>query len=275
MPSDQSPEKSSLLLKLGAAVERVTPAPIVDRNHFVNLARTRAQTHTHSLDIPGHGYFADQFENPENWQAHYAGTGPEIYAQCGEKLDVFVAGAGTGGTLAGVARFLKPKLTDIKIVLADPPGSGLYNRVRYGVMFDPKEREGTRRRQQVDTIVEGIGINRVTSNFEAGRTLVDDAVRVTDKEAMAMAKFLVEKEGLFLGSSSAVNCVAAVRTALKMGPGKRIVTILCDGGQRHLGKFWKEIGDVGEGGKMTVEDVMTAEDWWGKRREEGRERVEM
>jgi len=185
----------------------------------------------------------------------------------------FVAGAGTGGTLAGVAKFLKPK--DVKIVLADPPGSGLYNRVKYGVMFDPKEREGTRRRQQVDTIVEGIGINRVTSNFEAGRTLVDDAVRVTDKEAMAMAKFLVEKEGLFLGSSSAVNCVAAVRTALKMGPGKRIVTILCDGGQRHLGKFWKEIGDIGEGGKMTVEDVLTAEEWWGKLQEEGTKGVEM
>lgn len=97
-------------------------------------------------------------------------------------------------------------MPDIKIILADPQGSGLYNRVRYGVMFDIKEREGTRRRPQVDTIVEGIGINRQTANFEAGRELIDDAIRVTDAQAMAMARWLVEKDGIFMGSSSAVNC---------------------------------------------------------------------
>ena len=91
-------------------------------------------------------------------------------------------------------------------MLADPPGSGLYNRIKYGVMFDLKEREGTRRRQQVDTIVEGIGINRVTANFEAGRQLIDDAVRVSDDQAKKMAQWLVEKDGIFVGSSSAVNC---------------------------------------------------------------------
>jgi len=106
-----------------------------------------------------------------------------------------------------VARYLKPRLPKIKIVLADPQGSGLYNRVRYGVMFDVREREGTRRRQQVDTIVEGIGINRVTANFEVGRPLIDDTFRIGDEEAMAMARFLVEREGLFVGSSSAVNCL--------------------------------------------------------------------
>lgn len=115
--------------------------------------------------------------------------------------------AGTGGTISGVALFLKPRLPHVSIVLADPQGSGLYNRVRYGVMFDVKEREGTRRRPQVDSIVEGIGINRVTANFEAGRELIDDAVRVTDAQAIAMARWLVEKDGIFVGSASAVNCM--------------------------------------------------------------------
>lgn len=223
MPSDQAIEKSNLLLKLGAIVDRVPPAPIVEKENFVNRARALALAHTESPTVPvtteenghletherrvrGRGFFADQFENEANWRAHYAGTGPEIFAQCNGKLDAFVAGAGTGGTISGVARYLKPLLPNLTIVLADPQGSGLYNRVRYGVMFDLKEREGTRRRPQVDTIVEGIGINRVTANFEAGKELVDDAVRVTDAQALAMARWLVEKDGIFIGSSSAVNC---------------------------------------------------------------------
>lgn len=204
MPSDQAIEKSNLLLKLGAIVDRVPPAPIVEKDNFVNKARALASAHTASGT--GRGFFADQFENEANWRAHYHGTGPELYTQCNGHMDAFVAGAGTGGTISGVARYLKPLLPHITVVLADPQGSGLYNRVRYGVMFDPKEREGTRRRPQVDTIVEGIGINRVTANFEAGKELVDDAVRVTDAQALAMARWLVEKDGIFIGSSSAVNC---------------------------------------------------------------------
>lgn len=224
-------EKSDLLLKLGAVVDRVPPAPIVEQGNFVNRARNLAQARTASSAstgakpsaasasqltstnptseagvVTGRGLFTDQFENVANYAAHFNGTGPEIYAQCGGKLDAFVAGAGTGGTISGVALFLKPRLPNIKIVLADPQGSGLYNRVRYGVMFDIKEREGTRRRPQVDTIVEGIGINRQTANFEAGREFIDDAIRVTDAQAIAMARWLVEKDGIFVGSSSAVNC---------------------------------------------------------------------
>ncbi len=206
MPSDVSLEKSSLLRKLGAIVERVPPAPIIDPMHFVNRARSLAAEHTADPAKPGRGYFADQFENEANWLAHFDGTGPEVYNQCGERLDAFVAGAGTGGTIAGVARYLKPRLPDIQIVLADPQGSGLYNRIKYGVMFNTKEKEGTRRRQQVDSIVEGVGINRVTANFEAGRELIDDAIKVTDEQALAMARWLVEKDGLFVGSSSCVNC---------------------------------------------------------------------
>jgi Cysteine synthase len=225
LPSDQAIEKSNLLLKLGAIVDRVPPAPIVEKANFVNRARALAKTHTASSgissasadeqsDLPaanermtrGRGFFADQFENEANWRAHYEGTGPELYAQCGGRIDAFVAGAGTGGTISGVARFLKPLLPRLTVVLADPQGSGLFNRVVYGVMFDVKEKEGTRRRRQVDTIVEGIGINRVTANFEAGKEMIDDAVRVTDAQALAMARWLVEKDGIFIGSSSAVNC---------------------------------------------------------------------
>ncbi|EFR02128.1 cysteine synthase 2 [Nannizzia gypsea CBS 118893] len=280
MPSDQSTEKSNLLLKLGAVVDRVTPAPIVETGHFVNRARSLAHSHGKGQQLSresspfekpnieamasdaaakqSRGFFADQFENSANWRAHYRTTGPEIYAQCEGKLDAFVAGAGTGGTISGVARYLKPRVSNMTVVLADPQGSGLYNRVRYGVMFDTKEREGTRRRQQVDSIVEGIGINRVTANFEAGRELVDDAVRVTDAQAIAMARWLVEKDGIFIGSSSAVNCFAAVKTALKLGPGHRVVTILCDSGTRHLSKFWAEAGNVGGAVGTKLEDVLNA-----------------
>jgi cysteine synthase A len=236
MPDDQALEKSDLLLKLGAEVDRVRPSPIVSDDHFVNRARRLAQEHTASTSIPGRGIFADQFENEANWRAHFEGTGPEIFDQCGGELDAFVAGAGTGGTISGVAMYLKPRLPKLRVVLADPEGSGLYNRVKFGVMFDPTEREGTRRRHQVDTIVEGVGINRVTQNFEIGRELVDDAIRVTDEQAMAMARWLVEKDGIFVGSSSAVNCVAATKLALQMGKGNRIVTILCDSG-KYISSF--------------------------------------
>ena len=206
MPSDQATEKSDLLLKLGAIVERVPPAPIVDPKHYVNRARKLAVEHTSDANRRGRGFFADQFENEANWQAHYEGTGPEIFQQCGGRLDAFIAGAGTGGTISGVARYLKSKVPDIKIVLADPQGSGLFNRIKFGVMFDAREKEGTRRRSQVDTIIEGIGMNRVTANFEAGRDLIDDAIKVDDDEAISMARWLVEKDGMFVGGSTAVNC---------------------------------------------------------------------
>ncbi|KAF2739291.1 PALP-domain-containing protein [Polyplosphaeria fusca] len=247
MPDDMAVEKSDLLLKLGAEVERVRPAPIVDQNQFVNLARSRAKEHTDDPDKPGRGLFADQFETEANWRAHFTSTGPEIYRQTGGRLDAFVSGAGTGGTISGVSLFLKQLLPEVQIVLADPPGSGLYNRVKYGVMFDPKEKEGTRRRHQVDTVVEGIGINRITHNFDVGRELINDAIRVTDDQAMSMARWLVENDGIFVGSSSAVNCVAAAQLAKQLGPGHRIVTLLCDSGARHLSKFWAKTEPVGGG----------------------------
>ncbi|CAN6603144.1 putative mitochondrial cysteine synthase [Trichomonascus vanleenenianus] len=244
LPDDTSQEKVELLTNLGAVVHKVRPAGIADSKHYVNYARTAAEAINKDDNDPRRAVFADQFENEANWTAHYEHTGPEIYRQAGGKIDAFVAGAGTGGTISGVAHYLKERLPNLKVVLADPPGSGLYNRVKFGVMFDTREREGTRRRHQVDTLVEGIGINRVTRNFEAGRALVDDAIRVDDAEAVKMAKYIVEHEGLFIGSSSGVNLVAAYKYAKQLGPGHTIVTIICDSGSRHLSKFWRLARDV-------------------------------
>jgi cysteine synthase len=264
MPSDQSMEKVDLLHHLGASVERVPPAPITSPDHFVNLARRRAIEHAEKAKDGSKGFFADQFESKANWTAHFTGTGPEIFSQTAGEISAFVAGAGTGGTISGVAAYLKEEvgMKDVQIVLADPEGSGLYNKVKYGVLYASQEMEGTRRRQQVDTVVEGIGINRLTENFERGRELIDDAVRVTDDQARRMARWLVEKDGIFVGSSSAVNCVAAIVTALRLrnqGKKGRVVTILCDSGTRHLSKFWKGVTEMGleeEHGGMGLFDLL-------------------
>lgn len=220
--------------------------------------------------------FADQFETHANYLAHLHGTGPEIYRQTRGHVDAFVAGSGTGGTLSGVSLFLKPRLPQCKIILADPQGSGLYNKVQHGVMFSSTEREGTRRRHQVDSVVEGIGCNRVTANFSEGyeKGYFDGAIRVSDEQAKKMARWLVVSEGVFCGSSSAVNVVAACKVAagLKdeevdsetLTDGKRlvekqlrrktVVTILCDSGMRHLSRFWAD-SDV-DGEELNLEDVL-------------------
>ncbi|KAF9432128.1 hypothetical protein BGZ76_011230, partial [Entomortierella beljakovae] len=280
MPDDVALEKSQLLEKLGAHVEKVRPVSIVDKNQFVNLAKSRAQnfgkntgsTSTSTASSPSlkssdnnssnddndsdgkTGFFADQFENLANFQAHFTTTGPEIYRQTNGKLDVFVMGAGTGGTLAGVAKYLKSLLPGLKVYLADPQGSGLYNKVKFNIMYSPTEKEGKRKRHQVDTVVEGVGINRLTRNFSMSEGLIDDAIRVKDQEAVDMARYLVQKDGLFIGSSSAVNCVSAVRIARELGPGHTIVTLLCDSGQRHLTKFWNDEYLIGQG--LEVKDVV-------------------
>ncbi|KAJ1914757.1 Cysteine synthase 2 [Tieghemiomyces parasiticus] len=257
LPDDQAAEKYALLEKFCAEVEKVRPVSIVNQDHFVNVARRRACVYDGQGDLDGghRGYFADQFDNLANYRAHYQSTGPEIWTQTHGNLDAFVSGAGTGGTLAGTALYLKQHHPSLRVVLADPQGSGLFHRIKHGVMYAPEEAEGTRRRHQVDTVVEGMGINRVTRNLAQvlvpglahshnggvpGTPWVDDAVRVTDQEAVWMARYLVNREGLFIGSTAAVNCVAAVRTALTLGPGHTIVTILCDSGQRHLTKFWND-----------------------------------
>ncbi|KAJ6507297.1 tryptophan synthase beta subunit-like PLP-dependent enzyme [Mycena vitilis] len=257
-PDDMASEKLHALRSLGADVEQVRPASIVDKKQFVNIAKQRAlafsSTSSTSVvsglgdsiavltDSDARGFFADQFENKSNYDAHFDGTGPEVWRQTNGNVKAFVSGAGTGGTLAGVGRFLKSMEEDVIICLADPEGSGLYNKVKHGVMFDQREKEGTKRRHQVDTVVEGIGINRLTQNIELALPIIDDAFRVTDPEAVAMARYLVQHDGLFVGSSSACNLVACVRLIKKMGwqSGERIVTVLCDSGSRHYSKFWND-----------------------------------
>ncbi|KAL6649487.1 hypothetical protein ACP70R_013711 [Stipagrostis hirtigluma subsp. patula] len=184
------------------------------------------------------GFFADQFENMANFRAHYEWTGPEIWEQTKGTLHAFVAAAGTGGTIAGVSRYLKEKNRNIKCFLMDPPGSGLFNKVTRGVMYTKEEAEGKRLKNPFDTITEGIGINRVTRNFMMAE--LDGAYRGTDREAVEMSRFLLRNDGLFVGSSSAMNCVGAVRVAQDLGPGHTIVTILCDSGMRHLSKFFND-----------------------------------
>ncbi|KAF9023964.1 PALP-domain-containing protein [Hymenopellis radicata] len=277
MPDDVAEEKVKALLSLGAEVQRVRPASIVDKKQYVNLARQAAfafgkdsthrpnvvtstnstlvvttspddgepstdrQENTAFIERP-RGYFADQFENRSNFDAHFDGTGPEIWRQTNARLDAFVSGAGTGGTIAGIGKFLKSMEEDVLVVLADPEGSGLYNKVKFDVMFDQKESEGTKRRHQVDTVVEGIGINRLTKNIELALPIIDDAFRITDAEAVAMSRYLVNHDGLFLGSSSACNLIAAVKLVKKMGwkNGQTVVTILCDSGTRHYSKVRNE-----------------------------------
>uniref|UniRef100_K3WK85 cysteine synthase n=1 Tax=Globisporangium ultimum (strain ATCC 200006 / CBS 805.95 / DAOM BR144) TaxID=431595 RepID=K3WK85_GLOUD len=231
MPNDQAKEKSQLLEKFGAHVELVKPASIVNAKHYVNEAKRRAKA------IEG-GYFANQFENTANYETHYTTTGPEIWRQTNGKLDAFVMSSGTGGTIAGVSSYLKEQNPDIQVFLADPPGSSLYNKVRSNVCYTPQQSEAKVRRHRYDTIAEGVGIDRLTENFLCAK--IDDAFLVTDHEIVEMSRFLLREEGLFVGSSSSLNCVAAVRAARKLGPGHTLVTVLCDSGQRHLTKFWSE-----------------------------------
>lgn len=241
LPDDTSDEKLDLLHAFGAEVEKVKPASIVDPNQYVNVARRRAQELTTDKTSDRVGIFVNQFENDFNWRCHYKGTAPEIWEQMDRKMDVFITGSGTGGTIAGCCRFFKEKSEKVKVILADPQGSGLYNRVKYGVMYDNVEKEGTRRRHQVDTIIEGIGLNRMTHNFSIAEKMIDDSIRVTDSQAIKMAKFLSTNDGLFVGSSSCINAVAAAKYARNYAEkGCRIVIIVCDSGQRHLSKFWKK-----------------------------------
>lgn len=250
LPDDTSDEKIKLLESLGAIIEPVKPASIVDPEQYVNAARSRAEAINNDTTDKRNAIFADQFENDFNWRVHYNTTGPEIWKQMEGNIDMFITGSGTGGTISGVGKYLKSQDPNVKVILADPQGSGLANRINFGVMYDSVEKEGTRRRHQVDTMVEGIGLNRLTWNFKQGEEIIDSAIRVSDEEALKMARFLCENDGLFWGSSAAINCVAAVKTAMKEGPGKSIVVIACDSGSRHLSKFWAKAREIPKGIKL-------------------------
>jgi cysteine synthase A len=218
IPDNQSQEKMDLLRTLGAEVRPVPPKPYKDADNYQKVAGRLAESMPNAI-------WAMQFDNVVNRQAHYETTGPEIWKDTNGKVDAFVSAVGTGGTLAGTARYLKEKNPKVRIVLADPQGSALYSWVHTGEL----KAEGS-------SITEGIGTTRITANFEG--TPVDDSVRVVDPEAVRMVYRLLREEGLFVGGSTGVNVCGAVETARKLGPGHTIVTLLCDRGSLYFKRLF-------------------------------------
>lgn len=193
IPETQSPEKMDLLRALGAEVRPVPAVPYKDPNNYQKIAGRLAQETANAI-------WANQFDNLVNRQAHYETTGPEIWRDTAGRVDAFVCATGTGGTLAGVARYLKEQNPAVRTVLADPHGSGLYSFVKTGSI----QAEGS-------SITEGIGSTRVTANLEG--TPIDDAVRIDDQTCVTMVYRLLREEGLFVGGSTGINVAAAVQLA--------------------------------------------------------------
>ncbi|MBE9164438.1 MULTISPECIES: cysteine synthase A [Microcoleaceae] len=218
IPDTQSQEKIDALKTLGAEVRTVPAVPYKDPNNYVKLSGRLAEEMENAV-------WANQFDNLANRRAHFETTGPEIWEQTEGKIDAWVAATGTGGTFAGVAMFLKSKNPAIKVVLADPMGSGLYSYFKTGEI----KTEGS-------SITEGIGTSRITGNME--NAPVDDAIQIDDAEAVRVIYQLLRKEGLFMGGSVGINVGAAVALAKQMGPGHRIVTVLCDGGARYQSRLF-------------------------------------
>lgn len=227
IPETQSQEKMDLLRTLGAEVRPVPAVPYRDPNNYVKLSGRLAAEMENAI-------WANQFDNLANRDAHYKTTGPEIWSQTDGRIDAWVTSTGTGGTYAGVAIFLKEKNPDIRCVVADPMGSGLYSYVKTGEITT----EGS-------SITEGIGNSRVTANM--AEAPADDAIRVDDAEAVRVVYQLLERDGLFVGGSSGINVGAAVTLAKQMGPGHRIVTILCDSGSRYQSKLFNREWLAGKG----------------------------
>jgi cysteine synthase A len=239
LPDDAAPEKAALLASLAARVTRVRPVPIAHPGHFVHAARAGAADATERLGFPT-SLFSDQFESPASAAVHASTTGPEIWRGTAGRIDAFVCGAGTGGTLAGVGAALRAKKPSVRLVLADPPGSALAAAVTRGVAHGCHDAEGRRRTHQVDTVTEGVGLNRLTPAFRRVLPSLDGVVEVSDAAAIEMSRFVLAHDGLFLGSSSALNLCGAVATARALGPGHTVVTLACDGGERHTSKFWSQ-----------------------------------
>jgi len=227
MPDTQSQEKIDLLRMLGADVRPVPAVPYEDARNYNHQARDWARA------MPGGGaVWTDQFDNTANADVHYRTTGQEIWAQTAGVVDAFIAATGTGGTLAGVGRYLKERSGGkTQVWLADPPGSVLYSYVTSGGTL--KERTGS-------SITEGIGQGRITDNL---RTFVDKlhgALHIADEKSIAMVYDLLDTEGLYIGASSALNVVAAYELALHLGPGKTITTVLCDGAYRYQSRLFSK-----------------------------------
>jgi cystathionine beta-synthase len=221
MPDKMSQEKINLLRGLGAKVV-VTPTavPKDDPRHYVQTAKRIAK------ETPN-AFYIDQFNNPDNPEAHYRHTGPEILRQVGGKLDVFVVSMGTGGTLSGAGRYLKEKIPGLRIVGADPEGSIYTSIVKKGKAGETQVYK-----------VEGIGHEYVPGTCDP--TLLDDCITVSDRAAFQMARRLAREEGIFAGGSTGVNLVAALAVARELPPEAVVLTLVCDTGERYLSKQWND-----------------------------------
>ncbi|NOJ97753.1 cysteine synthase A [Corallococcus coralloides] len=218
MPDNQAREKYEYLEAMGVEVRRVPAVPFSNPSHFFHQARVLAEENGWA--------WMNQFENTANGDFHYETTGPEIWEQAEGRVDVLVASVGSGGTLSGTSRYLKEKNPSLRVVLVDPPGSGLYCQVRTGKL----ETAGS-------SITEGIGIMRLTENFRQAR--VDEAMRLEDQDMLEMLYHLAREDALVVGTSAALNVRAAWEVARKhQGQGLRIVTFLCDHGSRYASKVF-------------------------------------
>jgi cysteine synthase A len=223
MPETQSQEKKDMLRLCGADLRLVPAVPYANPMNYVRYSETLAEEI--AAKEPNGAIWANQFDNVANRRAHYETTGPEIWEQTDGKVDAFVASVGTGGTLAGTGFFLKERNKDVKIYLADPMGSALFNYYEHGAL----KAEG-------GSITEGIGQGRITKNLEGFTP--DGQFQITDEEALPVIFNLLQHEGLVLGGSTGINVCGAIRAARELGPGHTIVTPLCDFGTRYQSKLF-------------------------------------
>ena len=223
IPETQTQEKKDTLRLLGAELVEVPAVPYRNPNNYVKVAARLAARL--GRDNPNGAIFANQFDNVANRDAHVRTTGPEIWDQTKGEIDGFVCAVGTGGTLAGVAQALRARKPDVAIAIADIPGAALYNYFTNGEL----KAEGS-------SITEGIGQGRITANLEG--LAVDHAFLIPDDESIGITFALLEEEGLALGLSSGVNVAGAIRLAKVLGPGKTIVTILCDPATRYQSRLF-------------------------------------
>ncbi|MGF1540927.1 MAG: cysteine synthase A [Pleurocapsa sp.] len=218
IPETQSQEKIDTLRTLGAEVRLVPAVPYKDPNNYVKVSGRLAEEIDNAV-------WANQFDNLANRQAHYETTGAEIWSQTDGTVDAWVAATGTGGTYAGVALYLKEKNPNIRCVVADPMGSGLYSYIKTGEI-NPEGK----------SITEGIGNSRITANMQ--NVPIDDGIQIDDTECIRVVYQLLHQEGLFMGGSVGINVGAAIALAKQMGPGHTIVTVLCDGGARYQSRLY-------------------------------------
>jgi cysteine synthase A len=224
IPETQSQEKKDMLRLVGASLIEVPAKPYRNPNNYQHVARRLADQLRQSESAGV--LFADQWNNLDNRHAHYLTTGPEIFADTDGKVDAFICSVGTGGTLAGVAEYLREKNPGVVIGCADPEGAAMYNLFKTG---EAKPTEG-------DSVTEGIGLGRATPIVEDVK--VERPYVIPDSEALPCIFDLVEHEGLVLGGSSAINIAGAIRLAHDLGPGHTIVTVLCDYGTRYQSKLF-------------------------------------